>query len=160
MQSLQFKRIQTASVAPTSSQLLEGELVMNVADGRIYTKDHNGNVKELGSLTSVNNKRGAVTLSAGDVGAYTKAEVDGLLNTFGVEISVQPVQLGVSGQTQYNLATTYAITPKDLRVSVDGILQRPDTDYTTGTIGKIDFVGSVPTNAVIDIICYKKNPTT
>ena len=47
LNSIQFKRIITTKVRPTAAQLLEGELAINLADGRIYTKDDSNIVKSL-----------------------------------------------------------------------------------------------------------------
>ena len=49
------KRSETALAVPTASSLVAGELAMNVADGKFYTKTTGGAVKEMGGA-------GAVTL--------------------------------------------------------------------------------------------------
>ena len=51
LNSIQFKRIITTKVRPTAAQLLEGELAINLADGRIYTKDDSDIVKSLSDFT-------------------------------------------------------------------------------------------------------------
>lgn len=51
LNSIQFKRIITTKVRPTAAQLLEGELAINLADGRIYTKDSSNIVKSLSDFT-------------------------------------------------------------------------------------------------------------
>lgn len=44
LNQIQFHRLVTAGVAPTSAQVKEGAIVFNLADQRLYTKDHNGRV--------------------------------------------------------------------------------------------------------------------
>lgn len=86
------------------------------------------------------------------------------LNDALVNISAQGVipivggrQIGVAGQSQYNTPATKAATPASFRISIDGLLQRPVTDYTTDTIGKVDFVGAVPVGAEIDVVFFEPN---
>ena len=43
------KRSNTALAIPQASDLIAGELAMNVADGKFYTKTTGGAVKEMGS---------------------------------------------------------------------------------------------------------------
>ncbi|EIN4798209.1 tail fiber domain-containing protein [Shigella sonnei] len=47
MQSIQFKRTQTAGKKPTPEQLAQGEVAINLADHVIYTKDKNNNVVQI-----------------------------------------------------------------------------------------------------------------
>lgn len=45
---IQFKRTHTVGKVPTPAQLATGELALNFADGRIYSKDSDGNVLAMG----------------------------------------------------------------------------------------------------------------
>lgn len=47
MQSIQFKRTQTAGKKPTPEQLSQGELAINLADHVLYTKDKNNAVVQI-----------------------------------------------------------------------------------------------------------------
>lgn len=47
MQSIQFKRTQTAGKKPTPEQLSQGEIALQLADHVIYTKDKNNNVVQI-----------------------------------------------------------------------------------------------------------------
>lgn len=47
MQSIQFKRTQTAGKKPTPEQLSQGEIALQMADHVIYTKDKNNNVVQI-----------------------------------------------------------------------------------------------------------------
>lgn len=47
MQSIQFKRTQTAGKKPTPEQLSQGEIALQLADHVIYTKDKNNAVVQI-----------------------------------------------------------------------------------------------------------------
>ena len=47
------KRSETTSQIPGSGALAVGELAMNIADGKFYTKNSGGTVKEMGGAGSV-----------------------------------------------------------------------------------------------------------
>ncbi|EOA5339360.1 tail fiber domain-containing protein [Escherichia coli] len=47
MQSIQFKRTQTAGKKPTPEQLSQGEIALQLADHVIYTKDKNNNIVQI-----------------------------------------------------------------------------------------------------------------
>jgi hypothetical protein len=62
------KRSSTASAVPAAGALTPGELAINTADGKAFTKKDNGTVVEIGGVTSVAGRQGAVTLTKTDVG--------------------------------------------------------------------------------------------
>ena len=70
----------TAATAPTSGNLVNGELALNITDGKLYYKDNAGVVQLLASTASVltlpvsiaNGGTGATTVS----GAQTNLQVD------------------------------------------------------------------------------------
>jgi len=70
----------TASTAPTSGNLVSGELAINITDGKLYYKDNAGVVQVIASKSSVltlpvsiaNGGTGATTVS----GAQTNLQVD------------------------------------------------------------------------------------
>jgi len=70
----------TAAAAPTAPNLVNGELAINITDGKLYYKDNAGVVKLLASTASVltlpvsiaNGGTGATTVS----GAQTNLQVD------------------------------------------------------------------------------------
>lgn len=45
----------TAGKVPSPAELLEGQIGLNLSDRIIYTKDHNGNIIPLGSVTEIVN---------------------------------------------------------------------------------------------------------
>lgn len=54
MNQIQFHRLINTGGVPTSAQVKEGALVLNLADRKVYTKDHNGTVIELGIYAQQN----------------------------------------------------------------------------------------------------------
>lgn len=67
---IKLKRSSVAAKVPTTDQVELGELALNTYDGKLYTKKDNGtaSIVEIGAVTSVAGKSGAVTLVKGDVG--------------------------------------------------------------------------------------------
>jgi hypothetical protein len=64
-----LKRSATPSKVPTTAQLDLGELAINTYDGRIFIKKNDGtaSVVEIGGVTTVNTKGGAVVLKTDDI---------------------------------------------------------------------------------------------
>ena len=70
----------TATQVPTNTNLVNGELAINITDGKLYYKDNTGTVQLLASTASVltlpvsiaNGGTGATTVS----GAQTNLQVD------------------------------------------------------------------------------------
>lgn len=59
-----------ASEAPNAAEMLEGELAINSADGKLFFRKPNGTLGTLiAGVSSVNGKTGAVTLTYSDVAA-------------------------------------------------------------------------------------------
>ena len=46
--TIQHKRSQTTGDAPTASDIAQGEIALNLADLRMYTKDHNNSIQRIG----------------------------------------------------------------------------------------------------------------
>lgn len=67
---IKLKRSSFAAKVPTTDQVDLGELALNTYDGKLYTQKDNGtaSIVEIGAVTSVAGKSGAVTLVKGDVG--------------------------------------------------------------------------------------------
>ncbi len=51
-QVIKFKRSETASAVPGTSDLEIGEVCMNIADKKLYTKDTNGNIIEIANQST------------------------------------------------------------------------------------------------------------
>ena len=56
------KNSSTASAVPTASDLVQGELAVNVADKRLFTEDNAGAIVELGTNPTTLNVNGTATM--------------------------------------------------------------------------------------------------
>jgi len=59
------KNSSTASAVPTASDLVQGELAVNVADKRLFTEDNGGSIVELGTNPSTLTVTGEITANGG-----------------------------------------------------------------------------------------------
>ncbi len=118
------KNSSTASAVPTASDLVQGELAVNVADKRLFTEDNGGSVVELGtnpsSLTVSGNidVDGVTNLDAVDIdGAVDMAstlQVDGAA-TFTTEITANGgIALGDNDKATFGASD-------DLQIYHDGV---------------------------------------
>ncbi|GAB52000.1 hypothetical protein [Atlantibacter hermannii] len=65
MAKIQMRRTKTAGQKPTAAQILEGELIINLPDRKIYTKNDAGGIIELGNPETADKLTVAGTLEAG-----------------------------------------------------------------------------------------------
>ena len=109
------KRSETALQVPSSGSLAVGELAMNVADGKFYTKTSGNVVKEIGGA-------GAVTLnSVTTAGASTTTSI--LLD--------QGANLIFEG----NLANAYETTLTAVEPTADNTVSLPNSSGVLATEG-------------------------
>jgi hypothetical protein len=85
---IQLYRTTTASTAPSAGNLADGELAINVTDGRLFYKDNGGVVQTIGWKN--------VPVSAGGTGATTAA---GALTNLGAVAKAGDTMTGVLGIT-------------------------------------------------------------
>lgn len=71
------KNSSTASAVPTASDLVQGELAVNVADKRLFTEDNGGSIVELGTNPSTLTVTGEITANGG-IDVTGTATMDGL----------------------------------------------------------------------------------
>jgi len=72
------KNSSTASAVPTASDLVQGELAVNVADKRLFTEDNGGSIVELGTNPSTLTVTGEITANGG-IDVTGTATMDGLV---------------------------------------------------------------------------------
>ena len=70
------KNSSTASAVPTASDLVQGELAVNVADKRLFTEDNGGSIVELGTNPSTIDIN-AGTIDGAVIGSTTPAAITG-----------------------------------------------------------------------------------
>ena len=79
------KNSSTASAVPTASDLVQGELAVNVADKRLFTEDNAGAIVELGTNPTTLNVNGTATMDGLVVDAtsgYGSIEIGGASGAF------------------------------------------------------------------------------
>ena len=91
------KNSSTASAVPTASDLVQGELAVNVADKRLFTEDNGGSIVELGTKPStIDINAGsidgtAIGASSASTGAFTTLTATGLTVNNTTAFSYLPV---------------------------------------------------------------------
>jgi hypothetical protein len=99
------KNSSTASAVPTASDLVQGELAVNVADKRLFTEDNGGSIIELGTNPStIDINAGtidgtAIGASSASTGAFTTLTATGLTvdtNTLYVDSTNNRVGIGTT----------------------------------------------------------------
>ena len=89
------KNSSTAGAAPTATDLVQGELAVNVADKRLYTEDNAGAIVELGTNPTTLNVNGTATMDGLSVNGA--ASISGIANA--------NLQLASTGGNTYQLRT-------------------------------------------------------
>ena len=119
------KNSSTASAVPTASDLVQGELAVNVADKRLFTEDNAGAIVELGTNPSTidinagsidGTAIGASSASTGEftaltaTGAFTSLGIDDNATSTAITIdSSENVGIGTSSPNSYTGQTTLNI---------------------------------------------------
>ena len=108
------KNSSTASAVPTASDLVQGELAVNVADKRLFTEDNTGTIVELGTNPStIDINAGsidgtAIGASSASTGAFTTLTATGLTvdtNTLYVDSTNNRVGIGTSPLYPFHVQT-------------------------------------------------------
>ena len=103
------KNSSTASAVPTASDLVQGELAVNVADKRLFTEDNGGSIVELGTNPStIDINAGsidgtAIGASSASTGAFTTLTATGLTvdtNTLYVDSTNNRVGIGTTSPSK------------------------------------------------------------
>jgi hypothetical protein len=85
------KNSSTASAVPTASDLVQGELAVNVADKRLFTEDNGGSIIELGTNPStIDINAGSIDgatigASSASTGAFTTLTASGAFTSVGID---------------------------------------------------------------------------
>jgi hypothetical protein len=106
-----LKRSATPGKVPTTSQLALGEIAINTYDGLIYIKKDDGtpSVVQIGGVTSVAGKTGAVVLDTSDVS-------EGLMNQYFTTLRARAAVSAGTG-ISYNNSTGVISTSQNLSTS-------------------------------------------
>lgn len=143
-----LKRSSTAGSAPLATQLVEGELALNTADGKLFYKRSNGSIGEIaggGVMTvagtapiAANTSGGTATISisaattsaAGSMSAADKSKLDGIAS--GAQVNV-PTNLGYTASTRVLTSSTGSnVTLPQVTTSNDGLMIAADKTKLNG----------------------------
>ena len=113
--TIKIKNSSTAGAVPTASDLVQGELAINVTDRRIYTENASGTVVELGTPSIDDNGNAtAITIdSSENVGIGTSTTSGSVLN---IANSSSADELTFKG-TPYTVITSESTGGMDIKVS-------------------------------------------
>lgn len=145
------KNSSTASAVPTASDLVQGELAVNVADKRLFTEDNTGTIVELGTNPStIDINAGsidgtAIGASSASTGAFTTLTATGLTvdtntlyvdstnNRVGIGTTSPAVSLHVNGGTDNQIGL---IESTDATVKL-GFKDNSTTNNYSVTVGAV-----------------------
>ena len=116
------KNSSTASAVPTASDLVQGELAVNVADKRLFTEDNGGSVVELGTNPSTIDIN-AGTIDGAVIGGTTPAAITGSTVT-----------------STGNIVVTGTVDGRDIATDgtkLDGIEASADVTDTTNVVASL-----------------------
>ena len=116
------KNSSTASAVPTASDLVQGELAVNVADKRLFTEDNGGSVVELGTNPSTIDIN-AGTIDGAVIGGTTPAAITGSTVT-----------------STGNIVVTGTVDGRDVATDgtkLDGIEASADVTDTTNVVASL-----------------------
>jgi len=122
------KNSSTASAVPTASDLVQGELAVNVADKRLFTEDNAGAIVELGTNPSTLTVTGEITANGGiALGDSDKA-------TFGAGDDLEIYHDGTNNRLTFVSANTYIQTDGTIHFTDIGNSEKHFTINDNGAV--------------------------
>jgi hypothetical protein len=125
------KNSSTASAVPTASDLVQGELAVNVADKRLFTEDNAGAIVELGTNPStIDINAGtidgtAIGASSASTGAFTTLTASGAFTSRGIDDNADATAITIDSSENVGIGTS---SPSE-KLTVDA--QAADGSTTT-----------------------------
>ena len=106
------KNSSTASAVPTASDLVQGELAVNVADKRLFTEDNGGAIVELGTNPStIDIDAGsidgtAIGASSASTGAFTTLTASGAFTSVGIDDNADATAITIDSSENVGIGTS------------------------------------------------------
>ena len=126
------KNSSTASAVPTASDLVQGELAVNVADKRLFTEDNGGSIVELGTNPStIDINAGsidgtAIGASSASTGAFTTLTASGAFTSVGIDDNATSTAITIDSSENVGIGTSSPSALLHLK-SADPILKFEDS---------------------------------
>jgi len=109
------KNSSTASAVPTASDLVQGELAVNVADKRLFTEDNGGSIIELGTNPStIDINAGsidgtAIGASSASTGAFTTLTASGAFTSVGIDDNATSTAITIDSSENVGIGTSTTV---------------------------------------------------
>jgi len=106
------KNSSTASAVPTASDLVQGELAVNVADKRLFTEDNGGAIVELGTNPStIDINAGSIDgatigASSASTGAFTTLTATGSFTSLGIDDNATSTAITIDSSENVGIGTS------------------------------------------------------
>ena len=137
----------TASAVPVNTNLVNGELAINITDGKLYYKDNSGVVKLLASNAATTN---VTTFSAGTTGFTPSTATSGAVTLAGTLAiangGTNSTATATAGAIAYGTGTAYAFTSAGTTGQVltsNGASAPTWSSAATGTVTSVGGTGTV-----------------
>ena len=121
------KNSSTASAVPTASDLVQGELAVNVADKRLFTEDNAGAIVELGTNPStIDINAGTIDgttigASSASTGAFTTLTATGAFTSRGIDDNADATAITIDSSENVGIGTSSPSYPFHLSGSGDTV---------------------------------------
>jgi len=135
------KNSSTASAVPTASDLVQGELAVNVADKRLFTEDNGGSIVELGTNPStIDINAGtidgtAIGASSASTGAFTTLTATGAFTSLGIDDNATSTAITIDSSENVGIGTTAIMQDFGGGRTTLALKGAGSTDYSTLQLG-------------------------
>ena len=134
------KNSSTASAVPTASDLVQGELAVNVADKRLFTEDNGGAIVELGTNPStIDINAGtidgtAIGASSASTGAFTALTATGAFTSRGIDDNADATAITIDSSENVGIGTSSPAAKLHIESAGtnEAIRINTDTGYNAG----------------------------
>ena len=155
------KNSSTASAVPTASDLVQGELAVNVADKRLFTEDNGGSIVELGTNPStIDINAGsidgtAIGASSASTGAFTTLTATGAFTSRGIDDNADATAITIDSSENVGIGTSSPSAV--LTTETTGALTLDSNDGDHSAFGLLVYLPDSRANTVSGAIGFSGN---
>ena len=155
------KNSSTASAVPTASDLVQGELAVNVADKRLFTEDNGGSIVELGTNPStIDINAGsidgtAIGATSASTGAFTTLTATGAFTSVGIDDNATSTAITIDSSENVGIGTSVLTSNSIVRelavksTATNGVSRYTLTTTDNGLGASISLSSYLDENALI-----------